>query len=74
MLLRIALQDMHAYEEIITDVNSEADKLISEEHPNSELIEEKKQELNVAWEKLKAAAEEREKGLEDNHEIQKFNR
>ena len=65
---------MHAYEEIITDVNTEADKLISEEHPDSELIETKKQELNAAWEKIKAAAAEREKGLENNHEIQQFNR
>lgn len=65
---------MHAYEEIITDVNTEADKLISEEHPDSELIESKKQELNLSWDKIKASAADREKGLENNHEIQQFNR
>jgi len=67
-------QDLQAYEEVINDVNSEADKLVSEEHPDQELVEQKKEELNVAWEKLKLAAEQREKSLGNNHAIQQFNR
>ena len=48
--------------------------MVSEEHPDQELIIEKKEALNVAWQKLKLNAEQREKGLDANHEIQQFNR
>lgn len=65
---------MNAFEEEINAVNAEADKLVDASHPDEELIKQRRDELNVAWEKLKREAEEREKHLSSNHEIQRFNR
>lgn len=70
----ILLQDMGAYEELIDGVSQEADKLISEKHPEEELIHTRREELTLAWQTLKTNAEHREKLLENNHEIQQFNR
>ncbi|XP_067948494.1 spectrin alpha chain-like isoform X2 [Watersipora subatra] len=70
----IFLKDLQAYEEIVNEVYAEADKLVAEEHPDQQLVEEKKQELVAAWEQLKKNAEQRDKGLSNNHEIQQFNR
>ncbi|XP_077865919.1 spectrin alpha chain, non-erythrocytic 1-like [Saccoglossus kowalevskii] len=67
-------KDLQAHEDRVVDVNAEADKLIEEEHPESETITTRQRELNEAWERLKAAALARQEKLFGAMEIQKFNR
>ncbi|XP_070531768.1 spectrin alpha chain, non-erythrocytic 1-like isoform X3 [Ptychodera flava] len=67
-------KDLQSHEDRVIEVNSEADTLIKEEHPESETIGARQAELNDAWEKLKALALARQEKLFGAMEIQKFNR
>ncbi|XP_077987102.1 spectrin alpha chain, non-erythrocytic 1-like isoform X2 [Glandiceps talaboti] len=67
-------KDLQAHEDRVIEVNSEADKLIAEEHPESETITGRQNELNEAWERLKVLSLSRQEKLFGAMEIQKFNR
>ncbi|CDW52174.1 Spectrin alpha chain [Trichuris trichiura] len=58
----------------IAEVNLNADKLINEGHPDKEVIESKRDELNDAWKRLNELAITRKDRLFGAHEIQRFNR
>uniref|UniRef100_A0A8C4WXB9 Spectrin alpha, non-erythrocytic 1 n=1 Tax=Eptatretus burgeri TaxID=7764 RepID=A0A8C4WXB9_EPTBU len=66
--------DLSAHEERVTDINQRADKLIEENHPEVVLIEQRKCEVNDAWERLKKLALQRQEKLFGSAEIQRFNR
>ena len=55
-------------------VNTLVEKLINDGHPEVEVIEKRKRELNEAWERLKQMALTRQERLFGAHEIQRFNR
>uniref|UniRef100_T1IUQ9 Spectrin alpha chain n=1 Tax=Strigamia maritima TaxID=126957 RepID=T1IUQ9_STRMM len=67
-------KDMMSQEYRVTEVNELADKLISDDHPEKETIQRRKEELNEAWQRLKALALSRQDRLFGAHEIQRFNR
>ncbi|XP_033642968.1 spectrin alpha chain, non-erythrocytic 1-like isoform X3 [Asterias rubens] len=67
-------KDLTAHEDRVSDVNSEANTLLSEEHPESETIRSKQEEMNEAWEHLKRLAIIRQEKLFGAMEIQRFNR
>ena len=67
-------KDMSSQEYRISEVCETADKLVSEQHPETEQIVGKKKELLEAWEKLKMLAVSRQEKLLGAHEIQRFNR
>ncbi|XP_074654192.1 spectrin alpha chain-like [Tubulanus polymorphus] len=67
-------KDLLSHEERVTEVNELGDKLIGEEHPETETIEKKKEELNEAWMRLKSLAQQRQEKLFGAREIQHFNR
>uniref|UniRef100_A0A1W7R9J9 Spectrin alpha chain n=1 Tax=Hadrurus spadix TaxID=141984 RepID=A0A1W7R9J9_9SCOR len=67
-------KDMASQEFRVTEVNEQADKLIQEEHPERETILKRKEELNDAWQRLKALTLLRQEKLFGAHEIQRFNR
>lgn len=67
-------KDMASQEFRVTEVNEQADKLINEEHPEKEAILKRKEELNDAWQRLKALTLLRQEKLFGAHEIQRFNR
>ena len=58
----------------MSEVNTEANTLIEEQHPESEQISAKQTELNEAWERLKLLASQRQEKLFGAMEIQRFNR
>jgi spectrin alpha len=67
-------KDMASQEFRVTDVCETADKLVSDQHPESSVVTDKKTELLEAWARLKALATERQQKLFGAHEIQRFNR
>ncbi|XP_076343494.1 spectrin alpha chain-like isoform X2 [Tachypleus tridentatus] len=67
-------KDMANEEFRVTEVNELGNKLINEGHPEVEGIQKKKEELNEAWERLKALTLLRQEKLFGAHEIQRFNR
>ena len=69
-----SLQDVHANETRIAEVNNLARKLLGERHPDSELVASRQEALNQAWADLRTVAKYREEKLREAHEIQKFNR
>ncbi|XP_023218728.1 spectrin alpha chain-like [Centruroides sculpturatus] len=66
-------KDMASQEFRVTEVNEQADKLINEDHPEKETILKRKEELNDAWQRLKALTLLRQEKLFGAHEIQRFN-
>nr|XP_015222659.1 PREDICTED: spectrin alpha chain, non-erythrocytic 1 isoform X3 [Lepisosteus oculatus] len=66
--------DLAAHEERVNDVNQLAGKLIQESHPEAELIVRKQDEVNVAWQRLKGLAQQRQGKLFGAAEVQRFNR
>lgn len=67
-------KDMASQEYRVTEVNEQADKLVMDSHPDRELVQRRKDELNEAWLKLKQLALLRQEKLFGAHEIQRFNR
>jgi len=67
-------KDMAAQEYRVTEVNTMAEKLGSDGHPESDIIMKRKIELNEAWMRLKQFALTRQEKLFGAHEIQRFNR
>lgn len=67
-------KDMAAQEYRVTEVNALAEKLVSEGHPEVEVITKRKNELNEAWQRLRQLALNRQEKLFGAHEIQRFNR
>ncbi|XP_003743041.1 spectrin alpha chain [Galendromus occidentalis] len=67
-------KDMASQEIRVKQVHEQADKLITDSHPEHDLIASKKSELNAAWSKLKELALKRQERLFGAHEMQRFNR
>lgn len=67
-------KDMAAEETRVTDVLREADKLISENHPDTDIVKEKQDSLNQVWNRLKELSIAKQEKLYGAHEIQRFNR
>jgi spectrin alpha len=67
-------KDMASQEYRVTEVNEQADKLVTDSHPDRETVQRRKDELNEAWLKLKQLALLRQEKLFGAHEIQRFNR
>uniref|UniRef100_A0A915I988 Uncharacterized protein n=1 Tax=Romanomermis culicivorax TaxID=13658 RepID=A0A915I988_ROMCU len=68
------LKDLSNQQYRITEVNGAADKLISEGHPDIDVVQAKRDELNEAWRRLNELAATRKERLFGAHEIQRFNR
>ncbi|XP_048876599.1 spectrin alpha chain, non-erythrocytic 1-like isoform X2 [Brienomyrus brachyistius] len=66
--------DLAAHEERVNEVNGLAAKLEQENHPEMELIARKREEVNVAWQRLKGLAQQRQGKLFGASEVQRFNR
>ena len=58
----------------VTDICKTAEKLVSDQHPESEVVTNKKKELLEAWARLKFLVTERQQKLFEAYEIQRFNR
>ncbi|XP_071500194.1 spectrin alpha chain, non-erythrocytic 1-like [Diadema antillarum] len=67
-------KDLNAHEDRVAEVNSEANTLVEEGHPETDTIKAKQQDLNDAWERLKQLAIIRQEKLFGAMEIQRFNR
>ncbi|XP_059483573.1 spectrin alpha chain isoform X3 [Neocloeon triangulifer] len=67
-------KDMASQEYRVTEVNEQADRLVTEAHPDRETIQKRKEELNEAWQRLRQLALLRQEKLFGAHEIQRFNR
>lgn len=67
-------KDMAAQEYRVTEVNTLAEKLITEGHPEVDVINKRKKDLNEAWQRLRQFALTRQEKLFGAHEIQRFNR
>ncbi|XP_033114838.1 spectrin alpha chain, non-erythrocytic 1-like isoform X3 [Anneissia japonica] len=67
-------KDLLAHEDRVEAVNQEANMLINEEHPESDIIKDKQEELNDAWNQLKLLSVARKEKLFGAMEIQRFNR
>lgn len=67
-------KDMASQEFHVADVNTEAEKILSQGHPENELITRRKDEMNDAWRRLKQLASIRQEKLLGAREIQKFKR
>jgi spectrin alpha len=57
----------------VVEVNTEADRLIQTGHPEVQTIQERRTDLNEAWERLKHLTSLRQEKLQGAQEIQKFN-
>lgn len=66
--------DLAAHEERVNEVNQAAGKLTQENHPETELILKKQEEVNAAWQRLKSLAQQRQGKLFGAAEVQRFNR
>lgn len=66
--------DLAAHEERVNEVNQAAAKLTQENHPETELILKKQEEVNAAWQRLKGLAQQRQGKLFGAAEVQRFNR
>ncbi|KAF4077514.1 hypothetical protein AMELA_G00208970 [Ameiurus melas] len=66
--------DLAAHEERVNEVNQDAAKLTQENHPETELILKKQEEVNAAWQRLKGLAQQRQGKLFGAAEVQRFNR
>lgn len=66
--------DLAAHEERVNEVNQAAAKLTQENHPETELILKKQEEVNTAWQRLKGLAQQRQSKLFGAAEVQRFNR
>ncbi|XP_071033294.1 spectrin alpha chain [Parasteatoda tepidariorum] len=67
-------KDMASQEFRVQEVNEQAEKLVNEGHPEGETINKRKEEVNDAWQRLKALTLLKQEKLFGAHEIQRFNR
>lgn len=67
-------KDMASQEFRVLEVNEQADKIINDGHPEVEVIQKRKEDLNEAWQRLKQLTLLRQEKLFGAHEIQRFNR
>lgn len=67
-------KDMASQEFRVSDVNTEADRIIQDAHPDSAIIQNKKQEVNDAWLNLKRLTIMRQEKLLAANQIQRFKR
>ncbi|KAJ8300491.1 hypothetical protein KUTeg_022010 [Tegillarca granosa] len=67
-------KDLQNHEDKVTEVNTLAEQLISDGHPEEETIKQRQQEINDAWQRLKQLSLLRQERLFGAHEIQRFNR
>ena len=67
-------QDVQASESRVTEVNTLAEKLQRERHPDSEFICSRQEAVNHSWRNLTTIAKYREQRRAGAHQIQKFNR
>nr|WAW84869.1 spectrin alpha chain [Halisarca dujardinii] len=67
-------KDLQVNEARVTSVNVQADKLLSEHHPDSEIIRRRQEAVNAAWKNLRGLAAEREARLDGARQLQEFNR
>ena len=58
----------------MSEVNTLAEHLVSDDHPEEETIRQKQQEVNEAWKRLRQLSLLRQERLYGAHEIQRFNR
>ena len=67
-------QDLQNHEDKVTEVNSLAEQLVADGHPEEDQIKQRKDEVNEAWQRLKQLSLLRQERLFGAHEIQRFNR
>jgi spectrin alpha len=67
-------KDLQVNEARVTSVNTQADKLLGEGHPDHEIILGRQEAVNSAWKNLKTLASEREGKLAGALQLQEFNR
>ncbi|KAK7505097.1 hypothetical protein BaRGS_00003667 [Batillaria attramentaria] len=67
-------KDLANHEDKVAEVNSLAEQLISDGHPEEETIRQKQAEVNEAWQRLRQLSLLRQDRLYGAHEIQRFNR
>ena len=68
------LQDLQNHEDKVAEVNSLAEQLVADGHPDEDQISQRKDEVNEAWQRLKQLSLLRQERLFGAHEIQRFNR
>jgi spectrin alpha len=68
------MKDVQASESRVTEVNTLAEKLQRERHPDSEFIHGRQEAVTQSWKNLTTIAKYREQRLAGSHQIQKFNR
>ncbi|KAL8606296.1 hypothetical protein ACOMHN_024191 [Nucella lapillus] len=67
-------KDLQNHEDKVSEVNTLAEHLISDGHPEEETICQKQDEVNEAWKRLRQLSLLRQERLYGAHEIQRFNR
>lgn len=67
-------KDLQNHEEKVNEINSLAEQLIADGHPEEETIRTKQKEVNDAWQRLRQLSLLRQERLFGAHEIQRFNR
>ncbi|XP_062606729.1 spectrin alpha chain-like isoform X6 [Saccostrea cucullata] len=67
-------KDLQNHEDRVTEVNTLAEQLIEDEHPEEATIRQRQSDVNEAWERLKNLSLLRQERLFGAHEIQRFNR
>lgn len=66
------MKDLAGQEFKVADVSKEAERILSEQHPESESILRKRDELISAWNRLKEVAVQRQERLHASTQIQRF--
>ena len=67
-------KDMASQEYRVSEVSETAEKLINDQHPESDTVAAKRKEVHEAWARLKSLAIVRQEKLFGAQEIQRFNR
>ncbi|XP_041369234.1 spectrin alpha chain-like isoform X2 [Gigantopelta aegis] len=67
-------KDLQNHEDKVSEVNTLADQLVADGHPDEETIRHRQNEVNEAWQRLKQLSLLRQERLFGAHEIQRFNR
>lgn len=67
-------KDLQNHEDKVAEVNTLAEQLISDRHPEEDTIRQKQDEVNEAWKRLRQLSLLRQEKLYGAHEIQRFNR
>ncbi|XP_052790865.1 spectrin alpha chain-like isoform X7 [Mya arenaria] len=67
-------KDLQNHEDKVTEVNTLSHQLLEDGHPDEDTINQKRDEVNEAWARLKQLSLLRQERLFGAHEIQRFNR